>query len=81
MIHKKEILNKEEPIINNDLEKEKLERDINNQELIDALETCITKLETAPNYKQLVHTVTLICKILSVELDKTLFNGKTNIYT
>jgi hypothetical protein len=66
--------NKKPEINNNEeLDENDPERSVSNQEIIDALETHIAKLEADdwhPN--QVRNTVILICKILSVELNKVI---------
>lgn len=54
------------------------ERSVSNQEIINALEECINKLETFKGKKQIeqiVKTLILVCKILSVELNKATPEG------
>ena len=55
---------------------EDADRALSNQELINALEVCITRLEKLSGKKliaQLNKTVVLICKIIAVELDKCIY--------
>lgn len=58
------------------------ERSVSNQEIINALEECINKLEKFKGKKQIqqiVKTLILVCKILSVELNKSTPEGFGNI--
>lgn len=58
------------------------ERSVSNQEIINALEECIIKLEKFKGKKQtqqIVKTLILVCKILSVELNKSTHEGLGNI--
>lgn len=89
MIEKEKVFGKEtieKPSIDNDMipiELEVDDRDVSIQEIIDALEANITKLETCTNeekIKWLSKTVVLICKILSVELNKTISEDLGNTY-
>jgi len=62
-------------LLNEDYDQEDIDpdRELSNQDLINALEDGITKLEKFSHKKlvqQLSKTVVLICKILAVELDK-----------
>lgn len=66
--------NKKPEINNNEeLDENDPERSVSNQEIIDALEKHITMLEADDWHpKQVRNTVILICKILSVELNKVI---------
>ena len=76
-----------EESIKEETQMEELSKAVSTQKLIDTLESCIIKLEKFKGLKlikQLTRTVVLICKILAVELDKTLpenLQNHNNIYS